>query len=333
MEPGTTPSAPRICYRDMQSYLSLDGLRQGQTQEPHSPWRKGQGPPIPPGNTPGFMSRARPRLAASLPFLRQHSHGWGTDRHTAPLTSQLSSLEAVPGKRSSVIVPCHPGEGSRWGETAQVLSWPTAHPARLQEFCPKFSLEPGNLCRLNIRPPEPQAMMKANPKVSRGKYATPCNDPTWRRLWIFLLKVMPLVMKKAIYQGVTKSQLCHAVHSPGRYEVSFFLLVHWSALADHCKASEAESGLCLAHAAQDWKHGLILPLHGNVVSAGWRTGREVEEKGWYKCPCFPATMRALRDGVSLLCSAPYTCTKPSHLIFPLPTVAKRALSKTHTQYS
>lgn len=140
---------------------------------------KGAGTSLPTRRCPWFYEQGQaPASQPPSPSPRQHSHGRGTDRHTAPLTPQQSSLKAVPGKQRSVVVPCHPGEGSGWAETAQVPSWSTAHPARLQEFCPKFKLEPGNLCRPNIRPPEPQAMMKANPKVSRGRCVTPCNNPT-----------------------------------------------------------------------------------------------------------------------------------------------------------
>lgn len=79
--------------------------------------------------------------------------------------------------------------------------------------------------------------------------------------------------------------------NPVRYEVPFFLLVCWTGLAEHSKASGTEPTLCLAHATQDWKHGLILP--GKAVSAGWGTGREVGEKGWHEFPFSPATMGAL----------------------------------------
>lgn len=48
------------------------------------------------------------------------------------------------------------------------------------------------------------------------------------------------------------------------------------------------------------------PKTGNMalsrlyMVAGWRIGREVEEKGWYKSPCSPATTRAPRGGVFAL---------------------------------
>lgn len=90
-------------------------------------------------------------------------------------------------------------------------------------------------------------------------------------------------------------------------------------------------GFACPHAAQDWKRGLILPLRGNVVPAGWRIGREVEKKGWYQSPWYPATMRAPQGRVSLLYPAPYICTKHSHLIVPLPTIANHGLSKNHTR--
>lgn len=73
-----------------------------------------------------------------------------------------------------------------------------------------------------------------------------------------------------------------------------------------------------------------LAFHGNA-STGWRTGRKVEEKGWYKSLCSPVTMRAPQTGVSLLYPAPYTCTKHSHLILSLPTITKHALFKNHTE--
>lgn len=71
-------------------------------------------------------------------------------------------------------------------------------------------------------------------------------------------------------------------------------------------------------------------FHGNV-SAGWRTGRKVEEKGWYKSLCSPVTMRAPQGEVSLLYPTLYACTKHSHLIISLPTITKHALSKNHTE--
>lgn len=114
--------------------------------------------------------------------------------------------------------------------------------------------------------------------------------------------------------------------NPVRYEVPFFLLVCWTGLAEHGEASGTDPTLCPAHATQDWKHGLIVP--GKAVSAGWETGREVQEKGWHEFPFSPDTMRALGN---LSLPTPYTGTKHFHLTIPIPTATKHALSKSHTE--
>lgn len=72
--------------------------------------------------------------------------GAGTDaQHLSHRgTTRSRPSQGSDGQPSSPVIP---GEAVGWADTAQVASWPTAHPARLQEFCPKLNLQPGNLCR------------------------------------------------------------------------------------------------------------------------------------------------------------------------------------------
>lgn len=109
--------------------------------------------------------------------------------------------------------------------------------------------------------------------------------------------------------------------NPVRHEVPFFLLVSWTALAEHSKASGTKPPLSLAHATQRWETWpyFAMRLTGKAVCAGWGTDREVGEKGWHEFPFSLATMRALWRWVTYLCPCPTlvqsTSISPSQ--FPL----------------
>lgn len=71
----------------MESYLSLVGSRQSQTQKS---MMEGSRTCLPTRKCPWFHKQGQVlALLPPSPFPRQHSLGWGTDRHTAPHTAAL----------------------------------------------------------------------------------------------------------------------------------------------------------------------------------------------------------------------------------------------------
>lgn len=264
------------------------------------------------------------------PWLYQHGQApallppspfpsWGTDRHTAPLLPWHCWL-SCPGE-AVVAYPVIPRKAAHGQKQPQSQAGPQPTLPACNN-CDTQSQEPSTDWTSGLQSHQP--WQKPTHRFPEGGcYHRPMIPPK-KGSGFSTSRSCLLVIKKAIYQRVTGCWLCHATLSDMKF--SLFLLVH---LAEHGEASGTEPTLCLALAAQDWKHGLILP--GKAVSAGWGTGREMGEKGWHGSPYSTATMRALWCRVTYPCPHPTLVQKHSHLIIPIPTAPKRALSKSHTK--
>lgn len=247
---------PPLVHSTLPIYLLV---REGRWQEANEAWDNPQGF----GGNPISAQRAQGRTksrnpdacegAGTFPPSRKHPRFYRGKRLSLCCPSLLSpAAQPQLGHGQTHSTPPAMAGGHGWTLCSAVLGqwWSVIlsltgrlHVGR-NSPSPKLTHSPPCLLViiLTLRARNPlqtehqslRAITKANPQVPRERLLTSSNDPTWKRLWIFLFKVMPLVMKKAVYQRVTTCWSCHATLSDMKSpSFSLFAELAWLSMGRH----------------------------------------------------------------------------------------------------